>query len=257
MSEQHCTSAGLLAAALVCLVVPAQVQAEELDNGTNPTKLSRQFQATFEHTDLRDGFEANLLRLNYTQSFGEKKNNSLRFRLPLASNNVLGSDAYRLGDVSVQLTRVFGLTKERGMVFQGEMIFDTADRPELGSGQNVFKGSFIYANFLESGDIFAPALVQSESLWGDDDRADVRVTTVDLYYVPKLANPRNLITYDPFITYDWENSEDFAGLSVTFGRVVGPVFGGNGIVTFKPTYYVGADRPGSWGAELGFKVIGF
>ncbi len=247
----------LLALAVASVALPAQVLADDVDNGTDPTKLSRQAQATFEHTDLQGGFENRLLRLNFTLPVGEKNDYSLRFRLPVASNDVLGSEAYRIGDASVQLTHVFGLTKARGLVFQGEMVFDTADRPELGSGQNVFKGSFIYARFLEGGDIFAPALVQSESLWGDDDRADVRVTTVDLYYVPKLASPKNLITYDPFITHDWESSSDFVGLAVTFGRVVGPMFGGNGIASIKPTFYGGSDRPGDWGLELGFKVIGF
>jgi hypothetical protein len=255
MATRACISSCLLAAAGLGFAAPGH--AEEIDNGTNPTQLSRQVQGTFEYTDLRGGFDSNLLRLNYTQPFGEQKDYSLRLRVPVASNNALGSDAYRLGDVSLQLTHVFGVTAARGMVVQGEMSLDTADRPELGAGQNVFKGTFIYAFFRDSGDIFAPALVHSESLWGDDDRADVRLSTVDLYYVPKLADPRNLITYDPFITYNWENDTDFAGLAVTFGRVLGPMLGGNGIVSLKPTYYVGADRPGSWGVEVGFKVLGF
>jgi hypothetical protein len=247
----------LLASAFALCAVPLAAHAQDADNGTNPTRLSRQVQATYEYTDLRGGFESSLLRLNYTHAFGADQDYSLRFRVPVASSNVFGSEAYRLGDASVQLTHVFGVTRARGLVLQGEMSFDTADRPELGTGQNVFKGTFIYALFRKSGDIFAPALVHSESLWGDDDRADVQVTTVDLYYVPKLANPRNLITYDPFITHDWETDADYGGLAVTFGRVVGPMLGGNGIVTVKPTYYLGADRPGTWGVELGFKVIGF
>lgn len=257
MASLFRTSACLFSTMVAMLALPGIGHAEQIDNGTNPTQLSRQVQATFEYTDLRGGFASNLLKLNYTHAFGVDKDYSLRFRLPVASIDVLGSEAYRLGDASVQLQHVFGVNQSRGMVLQGEMNFDTADRPELGTGQNVFKGTFIYALFRESGDIFAPALVHSESLWGDDDRADVRVTTVDLYYVPKLADPRYLITYDPFITHDWESGADFGGLAVTFGRVVGPMLGGNGIVSVKPTYYVGADRPATWGVELGFKVIGF
>jgi hypothetical protein len=41
------------------------------------------------------------------------------------------------------------------------------------------------------------------------------------------------------------------------GRVVGPAFGGNGILFIKPSVFVGSDRPGSWGLEVGYKVLGF
>ncbi|MBP6597576.1 MAG: hypothetical protein KA187_01530 [Arenimonas sp.] len=244
-------------ACLVLLALPGASGAEELDNGTDPTLLSRQVQATFEHTRLRNGFEANLLNLNFSQPFGEKRDSALRFRLPLASNNVLGSEAYRLGDATVQLTHVFDVTRTRGRVFLAEMSFDTADRPELGTGQNVFKGTYIHAFFLERGGIFAPAFVHNESLWGDDDRAKVRVSTVNLYYVPDLRDPRNLITLDSSVTRDWEGGREFAALAITFGRVIGPMFGGNGIVSVKPTLYGGGERPATWGAEVGFRVIGF
>jgi hypothetical protein len=35
------------------------------------------------------------------------------------------------------------------------------------------------------------------------------------------------------------------------------VFGGNGILFIKPSVFVGSDRPGSWGLEVGYKVLGF
>ena len=41
------------------------------------------------------------------------------------------------------------------------------------------------------------------------------------------------------------------------GRVVGKAFGGNAIVFIKPSVFVGGDRPGSWGLEVGYKVLGF
>ena len=36
-----------------------------------------------------------------------------------------------------------------------------------------------------------------------------------------------------------------------------PQLGGNGILFAKPSMYAGSDRPGSWGLEVGYKVIGF
>jgi len=137
------------------------------------------------------------------------------------------------------------------------MVFDTASRDELGTGKNIFKGTLIKAWFLSDGSIFAPAVVHSESLWGDSLRKDVRATTLDLYYVPKLSDPRNLVTVDPSINRDWKSEKSFVGLAVTFGRVLGPALGGTGIVSLKPSVFAGDGRPGSWGVELGYKVLGF
>ena len=245
------TSAFLLAAA-------SGAHGEEAaNNGTDPTKLTTQAQVTWERLDLNGGFRSDTLKLNYTLPFGEKSDWNVRYRVPIASVDVLGNDSYGLGDVSVQVGHVFGLSRQGGWVAQGEMILDTASRDELGTGKNVLKGTLIKAWFLENGAIFAPALVHSESLWGDDDRRDVRSTTVDFYYVPKLKDSRNLLTFDPSINQDWENDRTFLGLAVTYGRVVGPAFGGTGIVTIKPSVFAGDGRPGDWGLEVGYKVLGF
>ena len=44
---------------------------------------------------------------------------------------------------------------------------------------------------------------------------------------------------------------------MTYGRVLGPAFGGTGIVTIKPSVFAGDDRFGDWGLEVGYKVLGF
>ena len=137
----------------------------------------------------------------------------------------------------MQVAQVFGLTRKHGFVAQGEIIFDTVSRPELGTGKNVFKGTFIYALFLKNGGVFAPAFVQSNSLSGDKLRSDVNMTTFDFYYVPKFTDPRNLMTIDPAFNFDWENNKKFASLAVTMGRVIGPAFGGNGILFIKPSLF--------------------
>jgi hypothetical protein len=248
---------------LVCSSQAQQTAATEaepakaVDNGTDPTKFSRLAEAKYEYLDLQGGFGSGTLRLSYTEPLGEKNDYSLRLRVPVTYVDVLGNDQHALGDVSIQLQHVFGLTKGHAFVAQGELIFDTADRQELGFGKNVFKGTLIYAKFLQGGGIFAPAFVQSKSISGNNARAKVNTTTLDFYYVPKLANPRNLVTFDPSLNFDWENDKRFAGLAVTMGRVTGPAFGGNGILFVKPSVFVGGDRPSSWGVEVGFKVLGF
>ena len=257
----------LIALAAGCLLVcssqaqqpvsTGQQTAKAVDNGTDPTKFSRLAEAKYEYLDLKGGYSSGTLRLSYTQPLGEKKDYSVRLRVPVTYVNLLGNDQYALGDASLQLQHVFGLTKEHGFVAQGELIFDTAERQELGTGKNVFKGTLIYAMFLQGGAIFAPAFVQSNSFSGDEARAKVNFTTFDFYYVPKFADPRNLMTLDPSLNFDWENDKRFAGLAVTLGRVIGPAFGGNAILFIKPSAFVGSDRPGSWGLEVGYKVLGF
>jgi hypothetical protein len=226
------------------------------DNGTDPTRVSRTLQLKVEHLDLPRGFTSDTLKLWYTQPLGNGF--SAVFKLPVTRVDVFGNNGAGLGDVSVQLGKVFGVTREGGNVVQAEVFFDTATRPELGAGNSVLKATYIRAFFLQSGAIFAPAFVHNVSLLGGDNRPKVNLTTVDLYYVPKMKDPRNLVTFDPNINYNWENGNRFASLAVTLGRSFGPSpFGGQQFLLLKPAILFGSDRPNNWGLELTYRVIGF
>lgn len=225
------------------------------DNGTDPTRLSRSATITYEHTDLLEGYKRDLFRLEGIVPFGQKNDWSARVRVPVVSTDTTDDDGYGLGDASLQLSHVFGMTHKRGFVAQGEFTFDTAERDELGGGQTIFKGTLIYAKFLEHG-IFAPAFVQTLDVGGGSDRPDVRTTTIDFYYVPKLAGGK-YVTFDPALNYDWERNQPYASLATTFGKVVGPAFGGHGQVYLKPSLQMGPHRPSDWAIEVGYKVIGF
>jgi hypothetical protein len=248
-----------LVATAMALAGPAVAQGGDKapDNGTDPTRVSTSAAIQYEHFDLRPRASTGTWKLSYTMPFGEKRDYSLRVRVPVVRNTVLGNSGYGLGDVQLQLSHVFGVTREGGMVVQGDLAFDSAKRPELGTGKTVLKGTFIYARFLPDGAIVAPALVHSSSIGGSGSRARVNVSTFDLYYVPKLADPRLFMTVDPALTRDWESRSQFASLAVTFGSSIGPAFGGNSQVFVKPTLFAGGDRPAKWGMELGYKVIGF
>lgn len=248
----------LAACLLMTCPIAAGAQEQEAvpNNGTDPTRLTTTAVVAYEYNDLSAGMARHAPRLDLTLPFGEKQDYSLRLRVPVVSNDVAGDDGFGLGDVSLTGTHVFGLTRQRGLVVQAELAFDSASRPELGTGKHVFKGTFIYARFLPKG-IFAPALVHSIDVGGDSDRADVNATTIDLYYVPKLSDPRNFMTLDPALNVDWENDAQFASVAVTAGRVVGKAFGGVAQVYVKPSVMMGHERPGDWSLEVGFKVLGF
>lgn len=242
--------------AMAPLIAAAQEQAAPANNGTDPTRLTTTAVVAYEYNDLNAGMQRHAPRLDLTFPFGAKQDYSLRVRVPVVSNDVAGNTGFGLGDVSLTGTHVFGLTRQRGLVAQAEMIFDSASRDELGAGKHVFKGTFIYARFLPQG-IFAPALVHSVDVGGDRQRPDVSLTTIDLYYVPKLADPRNFVTLDPALNFDWEKNAQFGSLAVTVGRGVGKAFGGVAQVYAKPSVMFGHERPGDWSLELGFKVLGF
>lgn len=238
------------------LMACAQQEPEAANNGTDPTRFITTAAAIYEYNDLVPGMSRHAPRLEYIQPFGGKRDYQLRVQLPMVGNDMAGNDDFGLGDIAMRLGHVFGVTGERGMVVQGEMIFDTASRDGLGSGQNVFEGTFIYARFLPSG-IFAPAIVHSVDVWGGSGRAGVNMTTMDFYFVPKFKDPRNFMTLDPALTSDWENDLRFASLAVTMGRTMGKAFGGNWQLYVKPTVLAGAERPGDWSIEAGYKVLGF
>ena len=89
----------------------------------------------------------------------------------------------------------------------------------------MFQGTVIYAKFLASGAIFAPAFGFNDSFGPDGN--PVRSFVADFYYVPKLKDRRYYMTIDPTLTLDRENDATFASLAVTLGRVIGPAFGGS------------------------------
>jgi hypothetical protein len=233
---------------------PAAAQQPD-DNGTDPTRISRTVQVKLEHLDLRDGFNSNTLRFWYTQPLGPGL--SAVFKVPVTQVDVLGNRDIGLGDVSVQVGKVFGLTPKGGHVVQGEVIFETATRRELGGNQTVVKATYIRAFFLRHG-ILAPSFLHNVGVAGQGDFPRLNLTTIDMYYVPKMANPRNLVTIDPNISYNWANDSFVPSLAVTVGRALGksPI-GGNQFVLVKPAVVFGGDRPNNWGVEVTYKVIGF
>jgi hypothetical protein len=227
------------------------------NNGTDPTQFITSADLTYEYFDLRGGFDAGTLVLALALPLGEEKRSNIRVRLPFETNDVLGDRSFGLGDVSIKANHVLKITPAYGLVVAGEIVFDTAERDELGTGKTVFEGSLIYARFLGNGAIFAPAVVHSTSIAGRDSRADVNSTTVDLYYVPRLENPGRFVTIDPAITHNWETGKTHGAFAVTFGQSIGKMLGGTGQVFVKPSILIGSDRPADWGLQVGFKVLNF
>lgn len=247
-----------LGLSLTAILTTARAAEQQIDTGTDPTKLSRNAQVRFERLELRDGFSNNTLYLRFTQPLGAAQRSSLESKLPIVSSDVLGDSSYGIGDFSLKLSHLPVLTQKYGILLTLEAIFDTADEADHGFGSNVLKPGITYARFLAGGSLFAPTVQHAFTVGSaDSSRTDVSSTVIDLYYVPKLRDPRTYMTIDPALTYDWESEKLSPSLAVTLGRVIRTALPGTSSVFIKPSVGFSDDRAYDWGLEVGFKVVGF
>lgn len=240
--------------AAICLLSLAHPSlAQEEDNGTDPTKMRRLVLTSYEHMDLGRDATRGTLKLAYEQPMADAT--SVRLTVPVVGVDAPGlkNDA-ALGDISLRVTHLMDVNRERGIVLQGDIYADSARRRELGYGTTVLKGTAIYAKFLQGGAIFAPALSHAQSLDGHNEFSE---TTLDFYYVPKLPDPAWYMTVDPAAIHNWETNATYASIAITTGREVGKIGGGLAQLYLKPNILIGVDRPADWSIEAGFRVIGF
>ncbi len=227
----------------------------EPDNGTDPTRVRRSLTVDFEHLELRQGFTSDTLEAVWSEPLGPRTAVNLTLAMP--SVDVAGDSSFGFGDVELQLTHIPVVTRTYGIVVKGEIAFDTASRPELGTGNTVLEATAIYARFLKGGAILAPSLEYDYGIERDAGRARVNQATLDLYYVPRLKNRAYYMTVDPFVNANFTTDEVSGGLLVTLGRVIGPALGGTLQAYAKPGVYLGTDRGANWGIEVGLKLLGF
>ncbi|MGL6211733.1 MAG: hypothetical protein ACRC14_18070 [Paracoccaceae bacterium] len=251
--------AAFIAVAQIALAPAAIAQdATKPDNGTDPTRLSRNFSVGYEFLDLPRGGDAATLTFRYGMPISKDSRTAVQFKLPITDSFVGQDPGLQVGDVSVKLTRVLSFTRSYGIVASAELSFDTASQPTGGSGTEVLKLTGVYARFLKGGAIFAPAIVHTERVGGRvDGRPDISNTAIDLYYVPKLANPRLYMTIDPTIKYDWISEEASGALAVTVGQIIQTGGAGTTSIYVKPSVGIGENRGLDAGIEIGVKVVGF
>lgn len=233
----------------------------EVDNGTNPTKLTTQVGLQYQYNKINPDLNNGLLEFFFQQPIGDGSK-ALKLTVPFADNPKfsLNSDLFEdmsVGDISLTLLNVFHQSAQAGAAYTAELFLDTATNGS-GYGQMALETSLYYAMFLKSGGIFAPAWVQTFGLEGGNSAGQkLNTTTLDFYYVPKLANPNYYLTFDPAIIHDWESDNTFGSLQVTLGMMTGKMFGGDSQIFAKPGVTFGDDSPADWSLQVGFKVLNF
>jgi hypothetical protein len=238
--------------------VAAAQDAAEADNGTDPTRLSRNVSVGYEYVDLPGGGDVATLNFRYGTPISKDGRTAIQIKLPITDANVGNEPGLDFGDVSLKATRVVAVTRGYGIVASAELSFDTAGEPSGGSGTEVLKLSGVYAKFLKGGAIFAPAVVHTERIGSSvPSRPDISNTIVDFYYVPKLADRRYYVTLDPSIKHDWISDETSGAFAVTLGRTLDTAGQGTSSVYIKPSVGIGKYRGLDAGLEIGFKIVGF
>lgn len=253
-----CSSSVLiLATLLTALAGSAGAQDDSSDNGTDPTRLSRNTKLSYDDASLVSGTGVQSLKGSFGQKISADGRTGINISFPAIATSI-SDDGFGAGDLSIQLTQVLAQTKSYGIVVKGEYLFDTAESSDRGAGGDLIELTAIYAMFLPDRAIFAPSLEHAFSVGSrDPGRGHVNVTTLDLYYVPRLADKRNYMTLDPALIYDWESDEMSGALAVTLGRQFDLGLPGNESFYIKPRFGIGAHRALDYAVEVGFKVVGF
>ena len=68
-----------------------------------------------------------------------------------------------------------------------------------------------------------------------------------------LCNLSDVAGFDFELQFEVNNHDGNSFIAAARAAAVG----GNAIAFVKPTVFAGGDRPGSWGIEVGYKVLGF
>jgi hypothetical protein len=232
----------LLPAVPVVAAAPAAQSGKADDNdGTDPTRPASQIRLSYDRQDFPAGFASTWV---------------VRPKVQLGRIDGPGVDrGLGFGDASFKLTRIIERNRKFGVVGSVEIVAPTGN-DRIGGGKWVIKPNLVYAMFLKGGHIFAPAVVHSFSIGGKAGLPPVNQTTLDFYVVPRLSNKNLFMTIDPALNFDWENNREFAALAVTMGYKLGPMLGGRGQISVKPSVGIGRESPFDYGVQLAFQLLG-
>jgi hypothetical protein len=253
----------ILLLSLAVLRTPAAWAQEEADKtGTNPLNLQQSAILFNEYQNLPDGGKyANILNFRYLlKPFAIGKGPAqIRLTLPVVSADRGGGSDFGIGDFNARLNWVPTITPKYGIVVGLETSWNTASEDQLGTGRNYLAPVVIYAMFLPSGLLFAPAYQQIIDIGGDSDRQSISSGVFDFYMVkPVKTGKGGWWILDPTLTLDYKHDTHVGGqIELERGFIIGPM--GKGVASWyiRPGIGIGAFRAYDWNLEAGYKLVGF
>ena len=188
-----------------------------------------------------------------SQKFGAR----MRFRqknLNISTED-MNTNISGIGDIDARLLTVVPVSKKFMLAPGFEATFNTATHDAMGYGKTVFTPMVfgVFPGLLGKGSLFVPGYQYLFSVGGDDDRADVNRSTIDLYFVWLFKHSGNWLIIDPQILIDHEANTVPMLIELEWGMMIKPVPGAS--VYLRPGVGIGADRPYLWNFEFGLKFI--
>jgi hypothetical protein len=232
-------------------------QEKKADNsGTNPVNFTYDFRMWTEIEMLEGDNSYTKTTFEYRAPLSKKVAARIRgSRIDLSmGNGPIASTTTGFGDMDARLLWVPKASKKGALVLGLEATFNTASQPILGTGKTTL-GPQAFVVFLQplgiKGAILAPAYQYVFDIAGDDDRASVSRSAIDIFFVLLAADKKHWATINPTIIIDHENEKEFAIFEVEIGQMMfGPTSS-----YIRPGVGIGGDRPYEWNIEFGFKVI--
>lgn len=231
---------------------PAQASAVSAEDktGTNPANIQNTLVLSNEFIALPDGSVSNKAAFDYATPINQQKTMSLLIGIPFVTTDVGGGTDFGFGDLQLTWTWITKMTRKYAWAVAVDSNWDTATKDTLGTGKHWVSPRVFYAMFLPKGVIFAPALLHKFDIGGDDDRADISQTILDLYYVRPIG-PGQWVVLDPQVILDHELDRTSGQVKITYGRMI------SGGMSFyvTPAIPVGGNQLIDWSVEVGVKNV--
>lgn len=247
----------LLSAMSLTVSSPVQAQEKKDNTGTNPISFTYDWRSYVEFITPNDGDNSTVVRTIEQRYPLGKYQFRFRVRHTAISLDPEGDgssiETSGLGDWDARLLTVPIVNQKWALAFGLESIFDTATNVRLGAGKYSLGPQVFGVLFGPPGPgkLVAPAYQYVFSIAGDDDRADVRRSQFDLFYLILAKDKKWWSLINPQAVIDHENDASFALLEVEYGRMI---LGGMSSYV-RPSFGLGDDKPYDWSAEFGFKAI--
>jgi len=221
-----------------------------------PTAFRTRAEVREEYQDLGGGAYRNIVSPRF--EYAVSPSVALRIDTPYITYD-RGSSAERVSGQGDLVTRGVWRAIQRdgfALIVGTEVIFDTADKKQLGFGKTVVAPLLYAAIDLSKYDsVFFPNIQQYFSVAGDSNRSDVHFTTLK----PNLLTrwPDKVYTFlEPQFTIDWERN---AKVGLTVELEVGKILSNNIAAWLRPGVGVinrnELPQVYDWNFEVGMRYI--
>ena len=251
--QSHRFTSIFLAMLLVLAVSPIGSTQEKDNSGTNPVNFTYDFRMWTELELLEGDNSFTKTTFEYRAPLSKKVAARFRgYRIDLSLGN--GNTTTGFGDMDARVLWVAKVNQKGALAFGLEATFNTATHPILGTGKTTL-GPQAFKVFFQPfgirGAILAPAYQYVFDIAGDDSRAAVSRSAIDIFFVWLAADKKHWAVINPTTIIDHENDKEFAIFEVEGGQMMfGPTSS-----YIRPGFGIGSDRPYDWNIEFGFKVI--